>query len=106
GNCQVTYAVSGQWSGGFQGDVTIRNTGTSAINGWTLRWSFANGQQLNQAWNTSYTQSGTQVTATNVAYNGAISPGASVSFGFIASWTGSNTTPTAFTLNGSPCALG
>nr|WP_230395204.1 cellulose binding domain-containing protein [Plantactinospora alkalitolerans] len=103
GSCQVTYAITGQWPDGFQGDVTIRNTGTAPVNGWSLRWSFANGQQLNQAWSASYTQSGSQVTATNVSWNGSISPGGATSFGFIANWAGSNAKPTAFTLNGAAC---
>jgi alpha-galactosidase len=103
GPCQVTYAITGQWPDGFQGEVTIRNTGTAPVNGWSLRWSFADGQQLNQAWGATYTQSGAQVTATNVSWNGSISPGATASFGFISSWSGSNAKPTAFTLNGSAC---
>ncbi|MFG1675435.1 cellulose binding domain-containing protein [Micromonospora sp. NPDC049282] len=105
GACQVTYAISGQWPDGFQGDVTVRNTGTTPVNGWTLRWSFADGQQINQAWGATYTQSGAQVTATNVAYNGAIGPGGTVTFGFIARWSGANTRPTAFTLNGQNCGV-
>jgi alpha-galactosidase len=83
--------------------VTIRNTGTAPVNGWSLRWSFADGQQLNQAWGATYSQSGAQVTATNAAWNASISPGATASFGFISSWSGTNTKPTAFTLNGSEC---
>ncbi|GGM27752.1 MULTISPECIES: cellulose binding domain-containing protein [Micromonospora] len=105
GNCQVTYAITGQWPAGFQGDVTVRNTGTTPIDGWSLRWSFANGQQVNQAWGATYTQSGAQVTATNVAYNASISPGGTATFGFISSWSGSNTRPNAFTLNGQACGV-
>jgi alpha-galactosidase len=104
--CQVTYAITGQWSGGFQGDVTIRNTGNTAVNGWSLRWSFPNGQQITQAWNAGYTQSGAEVTATNVAWNGSISPGGTATFGFIANWTGGNAKPGSFTLNGAACANG
>jgi hypothetical protein len=103
--CRISYAITSQWTGGFQGDVTITNTGATAVNGWTLRWTFPNGQQIAQAWNASYTQSGTQVTATNASWNGAIAPSGTASFGFTASWTGTNTKPTAFTLNNSTCAV-
>ncbi|MGX7828651.1 cellulase family glycosylhydrolase [Actinokineospora sp. 24-640] len=106
GSCAVTYRVTNQWQGGFQGDITVRNTGTAAVSGWALRWSFANGQTVSQAWNATASQSGTQVTATNVAWNGGIAPGGSTGFGFIASWNGSNTAPTAFTLNGASCTVG
>ena len=104
-SCQVTYAISSQWPDGFQAEVIVRNTGTTAVDGWNLRWSFANGQQLNQAWGATYTQSGAQVTATNVGWNGTISPGGSANFGFISSWSGGNAKPTGFTLNGQECGV-
>jgi cellulose 1,4-beta-cellobiosidase len=34
------------------------------------------------------------VTATNLSYNGAIAPGGNTSFGFQASFSGTNTNPT------------
>ncbi|WP_328348023.1 cellulose binding domain-containing protein [Micromonospora sp. NBC_00421] len=105
GPCQVTYAISSQWPDGFQAEVTVRNTGSTAINGWNLRWSFANGQQVNQAWGATYTQSGAQVTVTNAGWNGTIAAGASANFGFISSWSGGNAKPTAFTLNGQECSV-
>ncbi|MEU7961831.1 cellulose binding domain-containing protein, partial [Micromonospora humida] len=104
-SCQVSYAITSQWPDGFQAEVTIRNTGTTAVNGWSLRWSFANGQQLNQSWGVTYTQSGAQVTASSAGWNGLLSPGGSVGFGFLSSWSGSNAKPTAFTLNGQTCTV-
>ncbi|WP_281896585.1 cellulose binding domain-containing protein [Micromonospora humidisoli] len=104
-SCQVSYAITSQWPDGFQAEVTIRNTGTTAVNGWSLRWSFANGQQLSQSWGVTYTQSGAQVTASSAGWNGLLSPGASVGFGFLSSWSGSNAKPTAFTLNGQTCTV-
>jgi alpha-galactosidase len=103
GPCQVRYQVTGQWTGGFQADVTVRNTGTAPINGWNLRWSFADGQQITQAWGASYSQSGSQVTAVNATWNATIAPAATVSLGFLASTTGTNTSPSGFTLNQSAC---
>jgi hypothetical protein len=103
--CQVTYRVAGQWQGGFGAEVTVQNLG-DPINGWTLRWSYGAGQRVTQAWNATVTQSGTAVTATNVSYNGGIGAGASVSFGFNGSWTGSNPVPSGFTVNGVACTGG
>ncbi|WP_173079560.1 cellulose binding domain-containing protein [Phytohabitans rumicis] len=94
GGCAATYRIVGQWQGGFQGEVTVRNTGTAATRGWTVRFTFANGQQITQIWGGTHTQSGANVTVTNAAYNGAVGPSASVNFGFIGSWTGTNTAPT------------
>ncbi|GAA4422104.1 cellulase family glycosylhydrolase [Actinokineospora soli] len=106
GTCAVTYRVAGQWQGGFQGDVTIRNTGTTPVSGWTLRWSFANGQTISHMWNAAHTQSGAQVSATNAGWNAMIAPNGTTSVGFIGTWNGTNAVPAAFTLNGSACTAG
>ncbi|MET8319971.1 cellulase family glycosylhydrolase [Micromonospora sp. NPDC005189] len=92
GGCTATYTVTNQWQGGFQGEVRV-TAGSSAITGWTTRWTFANGQSVTQSWNTTLTSSGAAVTARNVDYNGRLAAGASTSFGFIGGWTGSNATP-------------
>ncbi|NYI03873.1 cellulase family glycosylhydrolase [Allostreptomyces psammosilenae] len=104
-NCQVTYRVVGSWGGGFQADVVIRNTGTTPINGWTLGWTYANGQTITTLWNGVLQQSGADVTVRNAGHNATIPAGGSVSFGFTASWNGTNTNPTAFSLGGSACAV-
>ncbi|MBO0867182.1 MAG: cellulose binding domain-containing protein [Micromonosporaceae bacterium] len=100
--CSVTYSVPSQWPGGFTANVSITNLG-DPINGWTLTWSFPAGQQITQAWNTTTTVSGGQVTAGNLSYNASIATNASTSFGFNGSWTSSNPAPTSFTLNGTAC---
>jgi hypothetical protein len=101
--CQVTYAVSSQWSGGFGANVTIKNLG-DAITGWTLKWSFGAGQTVSQAWNATVTQSGSAVTAVNMSYNGALATNGSTAFGFNGAWNNSsNPVPVSFTLNGTTC---
>jgi len=102
--CRVDYTVN-QWSGGFTGNVTITNLGT-ALNGWALDWDYAGNQQITQAWNSTYTQSGQHVTLRNASWNGAIATNASASAGFNASFSGTNTAPTTFTLNGVACTGG
>jgi cellulase/cellobiase CelA1 len=87
--------VANQWGGNFQGEVTVKNTGTSASAGWTVTWGFANGQQISQAWSAMVTQSGSAVTARHMSWNGVLAPGASTMFGFIASWNNAtNAAPT------------
>jgi aryl-phospho-beta-D-glucosidase BglC (GH1 family) len=100
--CRVDYAVPSQWSGGFTATVNITNLG-DPVNGWRLGWTFPSGQRVTQAWNATVTSSGAQVTAANASYNASIPTGATVSFGFNGSWSGGNTAPTAFTLNGVTC---
>jgi non-reducing end alpha-L-arabinofuranosidase len=100
--CQVSYQITNQWQGGFGANVNVTNLG-SPITGWSLTWAFTAGQTISQLWNGTPSQSGSQVTVTNAAYNGSIGTGASVSFGFNGSWTGSNPAPAAFSLNGVTC---
>jgi hypothetical protein len=102
GTCHVDY-VPNQWSGGFTANLTVTNTGTSAISAWTVKFSFPGDQKVTNAWNATVTQSGAAVTATNVSYNGNIAPGANATFGFQGTWTANDASPTAFTLNGSAC---
>ena len=100
--CEVTYTTS-DWNNGFTATVTLKNTG-DAISSWNLGWSFANaGQRVTQAWSANVTQTGSAVSATNVAWNGSVPAGGSVSFGFNGSHTGQNPKPTSFTLNGTTC---
>ncbi|MGN9765006.1 cellulose binding domain-containing protein [Micromonospora sp. SD12] len=100
--CRVEHRITNQWPGGFGADVTVTNLG-DPVNGWTLTWSYAAGQQVTQAWNALVTQSGAQVTARNVDHNAVIATGASTAFGFNGSWSGSNPSPTSFALNGTAC---
>ena len=84
--CTATYAITGQWQGGFQVALTVKNTGPTAITGWTLGWSFANGQVVTQLWNGTVSQAGAAVTVHNASYNGALAPNANTTLGFLASW--------------------
>ena len=106
--CRVQYTITNQWPGGFGVALTITNTGSTTINGWSLQFSFPNGQTITQLWNGSYTQSGSMVTITNLSYNATIAPGASLSSepGFNGAWNGTNNPPASFTLNGVACSVG
>jgi hypothetical protein len=105
--CRVQYVITGQWPGGFGATITITNTGSTAINGWTLKFTFPNGQSVTQGWNGSFSQQGSAVTVTNLSYNAAIPAGSTLSNapGFNGTWNGTNSAPTAFTLNGVSCSL-
>lgn len=98
-NFTVDYAIQNDWGSGATISVTIKNTGTSAINGWTLGWTFNGNQKIVNMWNASYTQNGTSITAKNMEYNSSIPANGTVSFGFGISYTGTNAKPTNFTLN-------
>ncbi|EMF53847.1 MULTISPECIES: glycoside hydrolase family 6 protein [Streptomyces] len=100
--CTVDYKVQNQWSTGFTAAVTITNNG-AAKSSWAAKWSYAGNQQVTSGWNSRITQSGSSVTAANETYNGTLATGGSVSFGFQASYSGTNALPTTFTLDGVTC---
>ncbi|MFI2712339.1 non-reducing end alpha-L-arabinofuranosidase family hydrolase [Micromonospora sp. NPDC018662] len=103
--CSVKYTVSSQWGGGFGAEVAITNLG-DPLSSWTLTWSYGAGQTVTQAWNATVTQSGANVTAKNVSYNGSVPTNGTTSFGFNGAWTSSNPAPTSFALNGVTCTGG
>jgi cellulase/cellobiase CelA1 len=103
GACAVAYAVTNDWGSGFTANVTLTNTGGSALNGWTLTYAFPGNQTISNAWNGTAVQSGKNVTVTNAGWNGSLPPNGSASFGFQASYSGSNTAPAVFKVNGSTC---
>ncbi|MEU8173871.1 cellulose binding domain-containing protein [Microbispora hainanensis] len=95
--CSATYTVTNSWPGGFQADVTVTNTRATAISGWTVGWSFRNGQTIGSSWNATVTQSGASVAAKNVSYNGGLAAGTSTSFGFTGNGTGDVPAPISCT---------
>jgi len=102
--CHVTYAITGTWSGGFQASLAIENTGTTNWSDWTLAWTFPGSQKVTAFWNGVETQSGAKVTVANESYNASLPAGATVSgMGFTASYSGTNTAPASFTVNGVVC---
>ena len=99
----MTNAVSA-WNTGLTDNITITNTGSSPINGWSLKFNLASGQTITGGWSASYAPSSGQVTATNANYNGSIPPGGSTTIGFQANHTGNSAAPSGFTLNGAACS--
>ena len=102
--CHVDYVVNSQWNTGFNVAINVQNTGSSAVNGWTLTWTFANGQSVAQAWNANLVNGGPNVVLSNAAWNSVISPGSVVSgLGFNGTYSNNNPAPAAFYLNGTMC---
>jgi hypothetical protein len=105
-SCAVHYSLAGSWPGGFQGGVTITNNASTAVNGWTLTWTWPSaGEQITQMWSASYTQTGTSVSAVNASYDATIgASGGTVTFGFLGNDSGQTPSPAAFYLNGNVCS--
>ena len=103
-SCTVGYSTN-DWDSGFTASIRITYHGTAPLSSWELSFTFPAGQQVTHGWNATWRQDGAAVTATPMSWNSSLAPGATVEVGFNGSWSGSNTPPTDFTLNGEPCAL-
>ncbi len=102
--CHITYVDQNDWGSGFTAAVSIKNTGSLPINGWTLTWTWSGNQQITQSWNSVYTQSGQNVALTNASWNPTINPGATLNgIGFNANYSGTNNSPAVFYVNGTLC---
>ncbi|MEV6237632.1 cellulose binding domain-containing protein [Lentzea sp. NPDC051838] len=102
-DCKVGDAINA-WNTGLTSTLTITNTGTAPINGWSLVFTLPGGQAITSGWSATYSPASGQVTARNVSYNADIAPGASISVGFQASHTGDSSAPASFALNGKTCS--
>ncbi|MFF5314793.1 glycoside hydrolase family 48 protein [Streptomyces massasporeus] len=100
--CSVDYKAN-DWGSGFTVDVTLTNRGSTAIDGWTLTYGYSGNQKLANGWNGSWSQAGQTITVKNASYNGTIAAGGAVSTGAQFSYSGSNTAPTDFAVNGTRC---
>ncbi|CAM3539980.1 cellulase family glycosylhydrolase [Kibdelosporangium persicum] len=109
GACRVTYSAT-NWGGsnGFTANVTVTNTGSSALDGWTLDFAYAAGQRvIPPGWGAVWSQSaGGDVSAVNLDWNARLAPNASTGIGFTGTYNGSNPAPTSFTINGNACTTG
>jgi cellulase/cellobiase CelA1 len=106
-SCKVTYQVSNQQNTTFSASVTITNTGAGTIVNWALLFDFPGNQQITQLWGANFTQNANHVDAFNPSYSPNIPPNGQASFGFNASFSGTNANPTSFQLNNtSTCTVG
>ncbi|HEY0701114.1 MAG TPA: cellulose binding domain-containing protein [Micromonospora sp.] len=96
----ATFTRTSDWGTGWEGKYTITNGGTSTITSWTVAFDLPAGTTLGTYWDALLSSAGQRHTFTNRSWNGTIAPGASVSFGFLATGSGS---PANCTLNGAPC---
>jgi outer membrane biosynthesis protein TonB len=92
--CTATYVNSNDWGSGFTAAVTITNSGSTALSNWKVTWTWAGSQTITNSWNANVSTSSKTVTATNLSYNGSIAAGGNTSFGFQATYSGSNAAPT------------
>jgi hypothetical protein len=91
GACTLTSSVSNSWPGGYQLQLTVANTGTAPITGWTAGFTFADtSEKVASSWNAAVTQTGSQLTAVNAGYNGSVAAGGKTAFGVVVNGSNSS----------------
>jgi hypothetical protein len=98
----ATFSKVSDWGSGWQGDVTIANTGASAMTSWKVEFDLPPGATIGSFWGADMDASGRHRTFKNRPWNARVPVGQKVSFGLI----GSGGVPTNCLLNGAPCGSG
>lgn len=99
GKCQ--YVVSNEWNTGFTAAIRITNSGTAAINGWNVSWTYSDGTKVTGAWGGTLT--GTNpYSVTNLDWNKTIQPGQSVEVG-VQGTKGTSTSAQVPAVTGAAC---
>ncbi len=83
GTCSAAPRLVGTWNGGFQAEVTVRNSTTATLNGWTVALTMPGGHTITNMWGAVNTA--TAGTVRNESYNGSVGGGGTTTFGFVAS---------------------
>jgi Cellulose binding domain len=102
--CAAGYKVTVDIGSYFAAEVTVRNTGTQAIDGWTVEFEFPQDQHVTTGWGGVFKQTQSRVRVRDLIYNGSIARGATLKIGFVGSHhTRPNRAPSRFTVNGVRC---
>jgi hypothetical protein len=103
--CTVEFNTSNDWGSGQVPSVTLFNTGTTPINGWSLSWTESNDVTLANSWNATVSANGRVLVATPVSYNATVPASGSVNFGMQLSYSGAKPLPTGASLAGRNCSI-
>ena len=81
-SCAVRSVVR-QWSDGFVAHLVVENTGTTAIDGWTMTWRFWASQQVQGIWGAKVVDrlNNSYLRVRDTGRNAVIPPGGTVSLG-------------------------
>jgi hypothetical protein len=104
--CRFAYRTTSEWTGGFVAEVSITNTGTAAVDGWTLTFAAGGDQRVTTSWNAGFTQTGTDIVLTAERWNRTVAPGATVTAGLLGRWKTTNAPARSAALNGAACTVG
>ncbi|MFE0476755.1 glycoside hydrolase family 3 N-terminal domain-containing protein [Streptomyces sp. NPDC058947] len=90
--CTATHKPVNSWPGGHQAEVTVKNTGTGPITGWTVDWDLG-GATVTSLWNGTHTVANGRITVRGTGSGGTLAAGATTSFGYTANGTAGTPAP-------------
>jgi cellulase/cellobiase CelA1 len=99
--CTADARVDSAWYGGLVVTVTVRNTSTTPLRGWSASWSLPAGVQVTAVWNAAGTTLDRWFTAASLTWNSQLTPGSATTFGFLATRTGTGAITPTFSCTGS-----
>lgn len=97
---RANYVEVASWETGYQAQYTITNDGPGDITHWRVIFDLPAGSSPSSTWDSVRSGSGQHLIFDNAAWNGALAPGSSTSFGFVVGGLGR---PVGCTINGGPC---
>jgi hypothetical protein len=96
----ATFGKDSEWGTGYQARYTIKNAGSTAVNGWQMSFALPSTAKLGSFWDATIATSGQTATVRDRGYNATIAAGGTTTFGFIVAGSGA---PTSCTINGVAC---
>ena len=95
------YRTTDDWGSGFNGEITLTNTGTESWSQWSLEFNWDH--QVNQVWNGILVeQANGKHAIKNESWNGVVAPGGSVTIGLGGNPGNVTTLPNMVVINGIP----
>ncbi len=79
--CAAQYEVTSSWPGGYQVQVTVRNTSRTSVFGWQVNWTLPGGHHIDGLWNGSLTERGSAVTVDSATWNAHLDAASMTTFG-------------------------
>ncbi|WP_033341241.1 glycosyl hydrolase family 18 protein [Catenuloplanes japonicus] len=104
GSIAATFTASSDWGTGHEVAVKVTNGSDAAVATWSITFTLPSSASISSSWDADVTKSGNTYTAVKKSWQGSLAPGASVTWGYIA--TGAYAAPSSCTINGVTCAGG
>ena len=99
----MDWTVTQDWGTGYQGSVRVTNNSGRTIDPWSVSVPYRNG--ITSVWDATSTSTSDGYRFAGPTWSTGLTPGSSVSFGFIGSPRGGTTTPTSCAIPAGTCVV-